>query len=220
VEREAFLARVRSATQTATLPAYPTSDPGLLVPDLESRDVIDLFIERSNEVEGLVHRVEAAGVPAEIVEIAARHGVDSFMAWDSELPGLDGVSAALLAAGLSEMSGVVDATGRLAQQMRYISLGLGVTGAEAAFAESGTLVLRSGPGRPRMASLIPLVHVAVLDQRRIHRSLAHWANDQAGTVADATNVVFVTGPSRTADIEQHINVGVHGPRLVHVILTG
>lgn len=220
MERDAFLARVRDATQTATLPSHPMLDPGLLVPDLESRDVIDLFVERSNEVEGLVHRVGTERIPAEIVEIARRHGVDSFMAWASEHPGLDGVSSALLAAGLTEVSGVVDSTHRLAQQMRYTSLGLGVTGAEAAFAESGTLVLRSGPGRPRMASLIPLVHVAVLDQRRIHRSLAHWAKDQAGTVADATNVVFVTGPSRTADIEQHINVGVHGPRYVHVILTG
>ncbi len=78
------------------------------------------------------------------------------------------------------------------------------------------MVVRSGPGRPRMASVVPLVHVALLRVDRIHRSLTHW---MAGRdVASAANVVAITGPSKTADIEQNINVGVHGPRHLHVIL--
>jgi L-lactate dehydrogenase complex protein LldG len=67
-----------------------------------------------------------------------------------------------------------------------------------------------------MASLIPLVHIVLLPERLLFRSPMHWL--AGGDVAGAANVVYITGPSRTADIEQRINLGVHGPREVHVVL--
>lgn len=69
-----------------------------------------------------------------------------------------------------------------------------------------------------MASLIPDVHVAFLRRSDIHRSLAHWAAEHGDVLSAHTNVVFITGPSRTGDIEMNLNIGVHGPKQVHVIL--
>ena len=219
MERDTFLARVRDAARTSVLPPHSSEDPGLLVPELDSVDLVRLFVARLEEVEASVHQVgDRDEARHAVIEIARQHEVKSFMIWDDDQMPVKGIRPVLTAAGMAEIAGRVDSDSRLQHQMGYLELGLGVTGAEAGFAESGTLVLRSGQGRPRMASVIPLVHVALLERDRLHRSLAHWAVDGAPGIAKAANVVFITGPSRTADIEQHINVGVHGPRYVHVVL--
>jgi L-lactate utilization protein LutC len=54
--------------------------------------------------------------------------------------------------------------------------------------------------------------------RRIARSLAHYAIDHPAAIEGTSNLVVITGPSRTADIEQQLNLGVHGPKHLHVIL--
>lgn len=221
MERDAFLARVRAATSTAQLPPHPAEDPGLLVPDLPEVDLVELFAAQVLATEGVLHRVSTNDeVRRRVAEIAESQESRSFMIWDDDEMGVPGIGPVLAAAGLEEMSGGVDGSDRLAHQMGYVGLDLGITSAEAGFAESGTVVVRSGPGRPRMASLIPLVHVVLLPVDRLHRSLAHWARDHASGIQEAANVVFITGPSKTGDIEQHINVGVHGPRYVHVLLIG
>lgn len=221
MEREAFLSRVRDATRTAVLPPHPQADPGLLVPDLDDSDLVGLFTARVEEVEGVIHSVGTVDeARQQILEVAREHAATSYISWDDDQLPVPGVGHALAGAGLRHVSGVVESDDRLVHQMAYSDLSLGVTGAEAGFAESGTIVLRSGRGRPRMASVIPLIHVALLSADRIHRSLAHWAETGAGGIRDSANVIFITGPSRTADIEQHINVGVHGPRYVHIVLMG
>jgi len=96
---------------------------------------------------------------------------------------------------------------------------VGVTGAFAAIAETGTLMFASGPDTPSTVSLLPETHVAVVSARRI---VAHmedaWALARAelGQLPRAIN--FVSGPSRTADIDQTIVLGAHGPYRVHIVL--
>lgn len=96
---------------------------------------------------------------------------------------------------------------------------IGITGAFAAIAETGTLMLLSGAGTPSSNSLLPETHIAVLSLSRIvpHMEDA-WALLRAehGTPPRAVN--FISGPSRTADIEQTIVIGAHGPYRVHIIL--
>ncbi len=96
---------------------------------------------------------------------------------------------------------------------------IGVTGTFAAIAETGTLVLASGPDTPATVSLLPETHVAILDARRIvpHMEDA-WAlaRSELGQLPRAIN--FVSGPSRTADIDQTIVLGAHGPYRVHIVL--
>jgi L-lactate dehydrogenase complex protein LldG len=100
---------------------------------------------------------------------------------------------------------------------------LGVTGVDLAVAETGSLVLLSGSGRPRSTSLLPPYHVAVFDREALVESLA-----QVGVFLEAWHdgdpdpwrggvINVITGPSRTADIELTLTRGVHGPKEVHAI---
>jgi L-lactate dehydrogenase complex protein LldG len=91
---------------------------------------------------------------------------------------------------------------------------LGVTGVDAALPETGTLVLRSAPDRPRVVSLLPRVHLAVLRPAALRADLHQAFADVQG---DGYSV-FVTGPSRTADIELTLTLGVHGPKSLYVWL--
>ncbi len=215
MERDVFLSRVGQASLTAMVPEPPTVSPEL--PEMEPVDLLTTMRANAQAVNAVVHApVSRHGAPRAVAAIAAGHNASSFMAWD-DLPA-SGVAAALSAVGMERMDHEVPADARSDHIMSYRDVDVGVTGALAGLAESGSLVLSHGPGRPRMASLIPEVHIALLDVDRIARTLAHWVRDYPGSAAETTNLVFVTGPSRTGDIEMELNLGVHGPRTVHIVM--
>ena len=90
----------------------------------------------------------------------------------------------------------------------------GLTGALAGVAETGTLVLPGGSGRPLTASLLPAVHIAVLRAEDILPDMVSAL--KLTEVRQSPATVLISGPSRTADIEMTLTLGVHGPREVHV----
>jgi len=95
---------------------------------------------------------------------------------------------------------------------------VGVTGCEAVIAETGTLVMLSGAGKPRAASLLPPVHVCIVRRAEMFMTMAEYFAKRPATIATAACCTFITGPSRTADIELTLTVGVHGPRKVIVVV--
>lgn len=112
---------------------------------------------------------------------------------------------------------------RDAVRREIIASGLGVTGVDYAVAETGSVVVVPRAGLSRLVSLVPPVHVALvrpqdvvasLDDVFLLRRLEYYRN--GGDMGSYLN--FITGPSRTADIEQTIVIGVHGPREVHMVL--
>jgi L-lactate dehydrogenase complex protein LldG len=99
---------------------------------------------------------------------------------------------------------------------------IGLTGCEYAIAETGTLAMTSGPGRPRSASLMPITHVVVIRAADILLGMGeYFRKAKERRTRDSSPlpyVVFITGPSRTADIELSLTLGVHGPgHLIAVI---
>lgn len=98
---------------------------------------------------------------------------------------------------------------------------LAVSAALAGVAETGSLMLASGPASPTTHNFVPDDHIVVLEAGRIvdHFEDA-WALLRARAEGMPRAVNFVAGPSRTADVEQTIQLGAHGPRRVHVILIG
>jgi L-lactate dehydrogenase complex protein LldG len=117
---------------------------------------------------------------------------------------------------------VADAAERARLRRLVADAELGLTGVDLAIAETGTLVARSGAGRPRSTSLLPACHVAVFDRTALVESLAQagaflelWSRDEDPGAGAVT--AFITGPSRTADIELTLTRGVHGPKEVHAI---
>jgi L-lactate dehydrogenase complex protein LldG len=91
----------------------------------------------------------------------------------------------------------------------------GLTGAIAAAAETATILLPGGPGRPLTVSLLPEVHIAILEAEKIHQSLSEIIH--LPQVRESSSVAFISGPSRTADIEMTLTIGVHGPGKLIVI---
>ncbi len=98
---------------------------------------------------------------------------------------------------------------------------VGVTGAFCAISETGTLMLLSGKDTPAAVSLLPETHIAIVEMQRIVPGMEEaWDLMKAERGAPPRAINFVSGPSRTADIEQTIVIGAHGPYRVHVVLYG
>lgn len=93
---------------------------------------------------------------------------------------------------------------------------VGLSSADAALAETGTLVLTSGPGKSRLATLLPPVHIALVPTSVLTADLFTWTESFSRQLP--ANLNFISGPSKTADIEQIMAVGVHGPKRFIVIL--
>lgn len=96
---------------------------------------------------------------------------------------------------------------------------VGITGAFCAIAETGTLMTVSGPHTPATASLLPETHIAIVPASRIVRGMEEaWQLVRAELGQPPRAVSFISGPSRTADIEQTVTLGAHGPYRVHILL--
>ena len=107
---------------------------------------------------------------------------------------------------------------------RFIDAGAGITGANALVAETGTVMLVSNEGNARLASALPPVHIVIAGIDKLVPSLADATTMLESLPRSATGqpistyVSFISGPSRSADIELSLSLGVHGPRHVHIVL--
>jgi L-lactate dehydrogenase complex protein LldG len=97
---------------------------------------------------------------------------------------------------------------------------LGVTGAQWGVAETGTLVLESDAERHRLASLVPSAHVAIIKAQNVRQTLGEvlQAISDRGESGLSRAITFITGPSRTSDIELTLAIGVHGPAELYVVV--
>jgi len=136
-------------------------------------------------------------------------------------PETEEMAAALAATGLqvevaAPSAGVMTDEERQRLRDRWAGADLVISSADAAIAETGTLVLRARPELPRAATVLPPRHIALLNLARIVPALTDlipaWR-----THGLPSGLSFITGPSRTADIEQTLTIGVHGPGQLLVI---
>ncbi|HEU4834692.1 MAG TPA: lactate utilization protein [Pyrinomonadaceae bacterium] len=95
---------------------------------------------------------------------------------------------------------------------------VGISSAQAAIAETGTLVLDSACERHRLVSLVPPVHIAIINASTIVETLSDALTLLQKDKEISPAITFITGPSRTADIELTLTIGVHGPQELYVIV--
>ena len=165
----------------------------------------------AGHVHGPASRAEALDILMDIVRL---YTAGAALAWDDEYLPLAGIRPALAEAGVQ----VLDAALLVESAAQLDRAAVGITGALAGLADTGSVALASGPGRGRIVSLLPPVHVALLPVDRLYPTMAAFLAAHPDVTRQASALVFVTGPSRTADIEQVLTLGVHGPREVHVLL--
>lgn len=113
---------------------------------------------------------------------------------------------------------IADALPGSAPRQEQARADVGVTACHGAIAETGSLALISGPGCSRTVSLLPPWHIGVVRHDDLFATMGHFFQARRDAMASAANCTFVTGPSRTADIELSLTIGVHGPGKVAVIL--
>jgi L-lactate utilization protein LutC len=99
---------------------------------------------------------------------------------------------------------------------------IGISGAQRAIAETSTLVIETDAEFNRLCSLVPPIHIAIIEADRIQATLGDVLRslNQSGKDSLSRAITFITGPSRTSDIELTLAIGVHGPQELHVVILG
>ncbi len=214
-----ILARIRKAKQRAILPDVTGKTPPPPEPSPFDRPLIDVFEDALRAVQGIPHRCVTVEEVARLVAEACRaHKQTTVLAWKDL--GLPGLTEALQAQGLTIMPSRLHTSDRQRDFQTMEHLQIGITGADAGLARTGSIVLFANEMHGRLASLLPDVHFAILHSHRIFPDIAAWlaSEETATSIAASSNTVIITGPSRTADIAQTLTLGAHGPRELHVIL--
>ena len=221
--RDDILGRIRSArgrgadgAATEALAARLQAHPRHLIPartqGLDQAQRAALFARFAVAANAtMAHVAQAADVPAAVAQYLAEHNLPArvVMTSDMRLDRYPWPGAPLL----TIRRGVAAADDAVS-----------VSAAFAAIAETGTLVLISGPDTPTTNNFLPETHIVVLEAAQIVGAYEDaWdrlrqARSDAGGAAMPRTVNLVTGPSRTADIAQRLELGAHGPRRLHIVL--
>jgi L-lactate dehydrogenase complex protein LldG len=221
---DTVLSQIRDALAQSILPDTAGEHPTESVPRVRTEDQEDMISAFERELDALSGRLHIASTRSEATEIVLQlvkeYSADTILSWSSEMLPLAGIREQLANAGVTIIESTASATDEdRARSMRTKSRAqMGLTGAQAGLADTGSIVLVSGPGRPRSASLLPPVHVALLSIDDLFASLNDVFNARPELVQMGSNIVVITGPSRTADIELTLTIGVHGPSELHVVL--
>ena len=181
------------------------------------------FTAELEKLAGTVHRVATdAEAIAQVRTLLAERGATRVLAWDDQWLQPSGMGDALRSGGIELESCTLPAgaseRARRLQELDPVLVGL--TGAHAALADTGSIVVVSGPGRGRIASLLPPAHIAVVRAEQLYPSLGPFLAAAPDVAEIGANMVVITGPSRTGDIEGTLVLGVHGPGDLHVVLVG
>jgi L-lactate dehydrogenase complex protein LldG len=204
--RERILARLAAARRDDTPVAARVENPVRGPATPHCTDPASRFTERARQLASTVARVaDFSAVPAEVARYLDAEGLPRRLAAWPEF------------AKLAWQAVDIEAVFRPAGADDPV----GLTGVFAAIGETGTLMVTSGEGTPATTSLLPETHIAVVPVQRLVPTLEDafaLLRREAAIWPRAVNLI--SGPSRTADIEQTVTLGAHGPYRVHIILVG
>jgi L-lactate dehydrogenase complex protein LldG len=195
----------------------------------ERRRLLGILMEAADPINLKVTPAEdAASVATAVAELVRDKDPEwgdpkSVAAWRHPLIESLNLPDALSEQGVPVVFSEVDGTGREALRRRVIDSYVGITSADFCMADAATLVMRTRPGQARTVSLLPSIHIAVIELDRIIADLKElyalikW--DPHFSKEGVTNcMTFISGPSKTADIEATMVHGAHGPREVHIFV--
>lgn len=194
MSRENIMAKVKKATaEVADKAEYPAYDVEQLhsLPRLEGSGLWEIFARNFRAVNGKAYTT--------ISELASLLQTSGNTRGYCDPALFDGVGKALTDLGMTVETNY--------DRDNYDRYQFGITRATGAIAESGSLILDDDKTSDRLAALSPWVHVAVLYSEEIHRTIP----EAIAALGDSPNIIWATGPSKTADVEGILIEGVHGP---------
>ena len=208
--RGKILGRLRTAQKPFPAVQSPSIRMAVTPLSADNQETITArFVQEARTLSCDVHSVEDAIAATQII-LAILEGEKRILAWD-----FDHIPCSKLESALHEAEITVAAHDDAAVLF-------GLTGADAALAATGSLVIVSGPGRHRTTSLLPQTHIAVITQDQILPNMESWLSRQRQNDLEvfnqAANINIISGPSRTADIGMELILGMHGPGALHIII--
>lgn len=179
--------------------------PSIMEKQEQAQTNLERFKQELEALGGAVTLCREDELAAEVLACLRVRGIQDVLTWERKPAkgGLSGTFLDALEAGGIRLVSTPDPTIRA-----------GLTGAQAGLSETGSILLCGGSGQLLSASLLPEIHLAVLRARDILPRLADVL--KLPQVREAAASVLVSGPSRTADIEMTLTIGVHGPKEIHV----
>jgi len=202
-----------------------TKVPEVLPPFIEPHNAIELtgqvnrFIQEASAVRAQIHQCSKPQLNSRVAEICATLKGELAISESSLFPESD-LSKYLESHGVSILKENTLDHDQMIEKLANCAAGL--TTADYAIAETGTIVLSSDEKNSLLVSLLPPVHIAVIRADQIFATLAEVigliGSERSGRPAPARSVSFITGPSRTSDVELVLSIGVHGPKELHVII--
>ena len=208
--REEILSKTRAALgRRADSPIAPLPASARVAPRVagDTNSEIELLRGEVAKLGGSTRRMsrpsELTGALKQLVETEA---IKKAVLWQTQELNDLGVGECLSALGVEIVSPYSD-------KHELAECDLGVTGVDAALPETGTLLLCASSERPRRVSLLPRVHLAVMRPSALRSDVG----PALAQVRDDGYWVFITGPSRTSDIELTTTIGVHGPKALYVL---
>ena len=208
--REETLSKIRGAQHPCEDVQRPDSRRHVVPVDDTSREALQTrFIEEATKLRCDVHLVNDSEAAIEkILEIIGDD--QAVVSWSFDKIPVKGLQDALAQSAIEVISSDEP------------NVRVGLTGAAAGLAATGSLVMVSGAGKNRKTSLLPSIHVAVVTSDQLVPDFESWMLQQREIglehFREASNTVLISGPSRTADIGKILVMGAHGPLAVHIIL--
>ncbi len=221
-----FLTNIQNKLHTALLPQASPEHPGsfrdyTFQAAASQNQLIDDFKRELEALAGHVYVLDDIEDTAQqILQILERHQAKTIITWEDENLGQAGLKAILTKADITFTNSHISTADseRKADLANLNDVRVGLTGAWGGLADTGAIALFSGPGRGRLASLLPPVHIALLSKSKLYPALPAFLADHPAEITQNSNLVFIAGPSRTGDIELTLTMGVHGPGEVHIII--
>lgn len=223
-QQDAFLERIagklgRPRRSGVTPPAWEKQPYLHLYEGMDEEALITQFVRSMAALNTEVDRISREEFPHVLGRVMEKFGANSVLSWDDERLHELGLCLLLEEKNITHQKWCTQQDARELQAYAA-EVDMGITFADMGLAETGTVVLFNGGGRGRLVSLLPPVYVAVLRESTIRLRLTDGVarvHQQVQTGLPAC-INFISGPSRTGDIEGDLALGVHGPGKVHVIL--
>jgi len=221
-DRDAFLTRIREAAARGRAYRVAVNPQATAAAAYVGGgcDTAASFLREWTAVGGLGARVETSAVHSFLQQLCSRHNVRRMICWDHPLLQRLGLSD-WAAAEQVELLSTRDLQNLSAEDraQAIFSADLGITSVDWAIAETGSLVLCAGEHQSRLSSLLPPVHLAIFELGQILPDLFDLFSQFDGEGKELpANLVFVTGPSKTGDIELKLTTGVHGPGHAYALI--
>jgi L-lactate dehydrogenase complex protein LldG len=223
-QQEAFLNRIaeklgRPRRHGVVPPDWQEKPYAHLHAGMTQEELIQQFVENLSAMNTEVSRIPRAEIGKVLGDILETHGIQSALLWDDERLHQLELTKHLEAKNVDYR--FWDPRGDELELRDYAAnADMGITYADMGLSETGTVVLWNGGGRGRVVSLLPPFYLCILPEDSIRPRLTEATEAIHSQVPNGLPacINFITGPSRTADIESDLAFGVHGPGKVHIIL--